>query len=706
MNMRGIEGQSNIEPSSKAWVSAKPTQLDNKASTLPADAAVKSLSAKISSSMPSLGKIGQVFSKLANDGHASLSKASEINVGKSFSSAIRGTLDRLGLRQKLNLNYSDSEGLLMSLNTVELLEKNNLSSSSSQETSPQSKTEVKETIQDTAKTAIKDTSSLPPEKLNSEAKASVSEPKAGVGESIQDTAKAAPTKMHNITPQKLEEMAKTSEFIRGEMVSTEKSFADSIGKGLERLDALILLKEGRFKADKVEVLLPKLLPNDPGNLTPKDYKKLCDDHLDNIYNKLENTTVEELKVMKNDFAAAKGLAIKLSEDLDKAKTNQSVADVYVKNSENSSYEKALGKCAENYIKLSSIDSNGAAVYIPSAQRMPRHVMLFDQLIKNTSDDSKTSDGKTMDTVLKSIQNAALNVNNTISESSPPSLPSGEIMTKPRKTSIGVALRGTLNAIGAREKIEFRSPAEILESQINKATRADPPPTLKELKSLSDKLLSLSKECNPHSSSSPTTPSLEHINHLSLCADKIQDLLPKEKSSEKTEIRNDLANMGKELTMARTNYVLKDFIKFAQENLNHMESLFDKFSNVKTEGGVPVLTTSDGRNLPKEAFRATLATSRNMFEENDKNLADPEALKDPNTLIRLQPADVANVVSVMVGCAKSLCKELEGKNPNDPNLALAKEQLALLQKNTAEGAEKNYTEISSAVVQLAELAKLS
>lgn len=238
----------------------------------------------------------------------------------------------------------------------------------------------------------------------------------------------------------------------------------------------------------------------------------------------------------------------------------------------------------------------------------------------------------------------------------------------------------------------------LQVEIDNVPKSSPPLTLKELKSLTDKLMTLSKEYDP--SVSPNS----HIDHLVACGKKINALLPppKEKSAERTAIRNDIINMGTELTIKRFNHGLEGFIEFSNQNMEHMGTLFDEFSSKPAEGSTasPTLKTPDGLPLPKSVFEDSRKAAINNLEENKKSLSSEDGLT--GKIAKLLPPNAPNVIPLMVTCANSLCEKLKANN--DPNLSIAEKQLEILKSNTAEGKARNYPEVSAAVAKLAELTK--
>lgn len=662
---------------------------------------------KASHSTPSQGKISKAFSKQAEKVPINLRKASNVNLGKIFSKAARGVLNAAWLRQRTGVNEafrredaksptaesktgqsgslkkSAEDVVKGTLNSLGIRDK--LFSPSTENFLVHSSSLEELAPQQTKKEALKPAQQEI--KAESKAREDVFAPHTAKTEEMHKVAADVKITMQG------EPIKDEGKPIRDEMASTERTFSASLVACSKRLDALILIKEGRFKAEGAKVLLPQ-----QGDLSDKEYKNTCETHLEKMSQRLEHTSLGDLKEMKKSFTVARDLADSMGAKLGSAKTNEEIEGIY-KNafSGESAYAKSVASSVANFPELSRIDPEGQDNYITCVQRLPRHVMLLTDFKNSMGDTPAMNDTSAMKDTLKLVEEKVLKLNNTTSfrEMSPIQNPPQEEMKSGRKISVGPLVRGTLNIVGSREKKDFRLSEERLneiEIKIDKATKADSAPSLKQLQSLASKLLTLSMETDPSSIST------SYKEDFARCKAKIEDLLPKEKSEEKTAIHQDLLDTSNQLTTKRVNFVLEGFISFSEENIKNMEVLFDKFSHAKSEGSPKTLTTSDGKTVIKGAYSATLEASKKRWEENQK------ALKTPGALGEVEPREIPSVLLSMVACAKAFCKEIETEEPNDPRLIIAKQQLVLLQKNTAENAEKNYAEISSAVTTLAALAQ--
>lgn len=257
-------------------------------------------------------------------------------------------------------------------------------------------------------------------------------------------------------------------------------------------------------------------------------------------------------------------------------------------------------------------------------------------------------------------------------------------------------------------------AKTLENKINtaikKAETSGTKPPIGEIRSLMADLKSLSNQYDPKAF--PAT----YIDLLDSYGKKICTLLPppKERSEEQKTIRQDTLDMTKKNLMVQGNHALNGFIRVAE--MKETGILFDKFcDNIdiskdgKKIGEEKRLKTPEGEPLPKEAIGVNVEKAKGNIAKNNNALGNPGVFKDTAIANNLPP-EASSVILLMITCADKFCKEMEAKNPNHPDLAEAKEQQKILEKNMREsrpGEEKvirNYNEISSAVATLANLVK--
>lgn len=197
----------------------------------------------------------------------------------------------------------------------------------------------------------------------------------------------------------LEEINKINmktKLIRNEIRTTENTLKNVLHNSIDRVDRLIriktILRNIRAKPE-FELLDNKIVMVLNGKKIPTNIQAEQID-IDQINKEeLSKINLNKLKKSKKNFEDAYKEVRAFSEKLDQADTNQEIVDIYnsvfdSRKNKMSNYTNSLAKCVADYSTLSKIDPRGSPQYVTTAQRMPRHVMLISDLMKNSHENKK------------------------------------------------------------------------------------------------------------------------------------------------------------------------------------------------------------------------------------------------------------------------------------------------------------------------------
>lgn len=258
---------------------------------------------------------------------------------------------------------------------------------------------------ESSKSAPKATTKSPDKPETSKRESITEIPKAMVDSSIKP--KTLEVESLNAAPELINKMEIRSGFVRKETKDSEQIFLKNLEMSCERLEGLVMLKRNEERS-----IMSKMLYS--GDLTTIKQKLRYQSGLNflpandmQIYElkkTLNNISVSELSKIQEDYLEAYKIVSQMNDTFENAKTNLELANAYIDNIEN--YSAALMKCVLDYAneKFRNADKGGMLLFSTAFQRVPRHVMLLKELIKNCLEEDKPYLNKALEKVeAKSVE---------------------------------------------------------------------------------------------------------------------------------------------------------------------------------------------------------------------------------------------------------------------------------------------------------------
>lgn len=189
-----------------------------------------------------------------------------------------------------------------------------------------------------------------------------------------------PVSIEKLDAEEIQKREGKSTYIRKEIVSTEKTFHETLTQALGRIEILMALKQGyRLKGHKLADFKEKM--NIPQEVDCKDYIK-------NLRKNVQAESISSLNEMKRRYAYAIAASADFIDQLEACKDNDEVFEVYhnmLKDSRRAGYVKSIAACAVIYKRLVGLDTHPLApnTYSTAFQRMPRHRLFLADLERNS-----------------------------------------------------------------------------------------------------------------------------------------------------------------------------------------------------------------------------------------------------------------------------------------------------------------------------------
>lgn len=190
-------------------------------------------------------------------------------------------------------------------------------------------------------------------------------------------------------------------YVRKEIKESEQKFLNNLNMSFERLEGLVLLKRNEERS-----FLSRMMSS--GDLTTIKQKLIyksglhflpaTDTQIYELKKTINAISIYDLLKIRDDYLEACKVVSQMNDAFINAETNLEFANAYMENIEN--YFAVLQKCVLDFTneKFQNSDKGGAILYGTAFQRLPRHVLLLKDLIKNSSSEDKQSLTKALESV--------------------------------------------------------------------------------------------------------------------------------------------------------------------------------------------------------------------------------------------------------------------------------------------------------------------